>query len=885
MTTNNYQEIKDFILSLLSKTKGVLHEKQIENTILSARVLLEKASDSDLNLLLGTSNSNNDVKLTDEDWIQMQRDLEMHFDVKMDRGYLIQGEEQKKHDKHWWSDSQKQQSNNYYWNRYKTYISTDFSPNVIKTIDDDTDVVMNNLENPTFGDFNRYGMVVGHVQSGKTANYSALICKAADAGYKFIVVIAGGTNSLRNQTQIRINQAFVGQDKGIPVGVGLLGDVKRERMPISLTTAEQDFNQHDAKQNSQGVNFENINSPILVVIKKNSRALKNVVQWLKAQYRNRIPDHSMLLIDDESDYASVNTRNEDDPTGINKLIRELLGLFQKSTYVAYTATPYANIFIDHEASTEELGLDLFPKDFIYAIKAPSNYFGARSVFLEENNDYIVEIDDYSEDLPMHHKKDHQLNSIPESLKEAIRLFTINIAIRSLRGQGKKHNSMLVHATRFTSVHQGLSIEIGKYLEKIKNEVTAFGRLPNPEDQSEIIKEIKTTFKLRLPNIKIDWHQLIDAICLNVNSIVVREVHQESKIPIEYSADRPTNAIAVGGTSLSRGFTLEGLSVSYFLRNSVFYDTLMQMGRWFGYRTNYEDLCRIFIPESIKDKFAFIIEATEDLFDDFERMATANKTPYDFGLCVRQHPDSLLQVTARNKQRNATTIYFEMQLDGHLKETAWLNVDSEIQAKNINAMKRILVELLIENKLPEKLNNSYLWRNIEKSIIQKFLENFQTYQSNQANLGNKMPIEFVKQYVADDERPWDVALYGGNSEEFKLAESLTVKCEKRKIENKGEYFQIRNRQVSSGSAEAIALNETDRTNLANDRKGTRERMKNPLLMLHVLKDDDSKIGPLAAFGISFPGGIDSPHKTVRRLVNSVYIRNVQQELLNEEGHDD
>ena len=126
---------------------------------------------------------------------------------------------------------------------------------------------------------------------------------------------------------------------------------------------------------------------------------------------------------------------------------------------------------------------------------------------------------------------------------------------------------------------------------------------------------------------------------------------------------PTNAIVIGGTSLSRGYTLEGLSVSYFLRNTVFYDTLMQMGRWFGYRQGYEDLCKIFLPESSIDSFAQIIEATEDLIDDLKRMAKAKMTPYDFGLAVKHHPDSGLQVTARNKQKNAKDIYFDMKLDG------------------------------------------------------------------------------------------------------------------------------------------------------------------------------------------------------------------------------
>ena len=205
---------------------------------------------------------------------------------------------------------------------------------------------------------------------------------------------------------------------------------------MSLTTTERDFNKSDADRISQGINFDNIKVPILIVIKKNTRSLKNVIDWLDKQYKNKIADHAMLVIDDESDYASINTKEENDPTAINKSIRKLLSLFGKGSYVAYTATPYANIFIDHEAIHDDYGDDLFPKDFIYALDAPSDYFGARKVFLETDNRHLIAIPepDYIRYLPLNHKKDSPLPSLPESLYEAMRLFVINVAVRKLRGQ-------------------------------------------------------------------------------------------------------------------------------------------------------------------------------------------------------------------------------------------------------------------------------------------------------------------------------------------------------------------------------------------------------------------------------------------------------------------
>jgi hypothetical protein len=267
----------------------------------------------------------------------------------MKNGILIQGEEQQQRDTTWWSNKEKIKSENYYWERYRAYIEGFFPPEVAAAMDEDTDRVMNNIGNPKLDKFYHKGMVVGHVQAGKTGNYAGLICKAADSGYKFIVVIAGGTNNLRDQTQQRLNESFVGQDKGTQVGAGI-GNAVSELLPVCLTTTERDFNKQDADKNSHSINFGNINTPILIVIKKHPSSLNNVIKWLRNQYKNKIADHAMLIIDDESDYASINYKDKDDPTVINKRIRELLTLFSKGSYVAYTATPYANIFIDHEAT-------------------------------------------------------------------------------------------------------------------------------------------------------------------------------------------------------------------------------------------------------------------------------------------------------------------------------------------------------------------------------------------------------------------------------------------------------------------------------------------------------------------------------------------------------
>jgi hypothetical protein len=597
----------------------------------------------------------------------------------------------------------------------------------------------------------------------------------------------------------------------------------------------------------------------------------------------------MLVIDDESDYASINTNGEDDPTQINKKLRQLLGLFQKSAYVAYTATPYANIFIDHEAENKDIGKDLFPKDFIYALDAPTNYFGARKIFLDPNKTYLVEISDYTTSLPTGHKKDLKISNLPDSLREAIRLFCVNVSIRNLRGDGHKHNSMLIHATRFTDIHKMLASYVQEYFKNLKFEIITYGNLPNALNQSQAIKEIKETFELRLSNIEFSWHEIIQSLVHVVDTIIVREVHQQTYIPLEYRNDVITNAIVIGGTSLARGYTLEGLSVSYFLRNTVFYDTLMQMGRWFGYRSGYEDLCRIYMPEGKIADFSEIIKATEELFNDFKLMAQAGKTPSDFGLAVQEHPDSDLQITARNKQKNVTVFTYSMRLDGKSKETSYLSSNIADINFNINVVKKLVSQL---GNTYDKVNDNFLWRNTNKSLVQDFLQEFKTNGTDQKGnsdplgLRARMPIGFIQQYVLERDTNWDIALYTGSGHPFKVREDIIINKETRKLYLKNSLYEVQNRQVSSGNSEAIALDKDKRKELGSDRTSTRSQLQRPLLMLHILQPSNiDTIQEISAFGVSFPGDVLSNADTIKLRINTVYYSNLLEELEREKDSDD
>lgn len=310
MEMNSYQALKNHLFSMLQTLPQPLENGVIESQIQDFRDVINIFTDrfgyeKGISQLEKISPSLKLVRElpSDVDWDNMKIQLDEIFNVRMEKGILIQGDENTNRDKFWWTNKDKTQLNTYYWDRYSNQLLKILNKQVRNKIDDTTDVIMNQIGDPNESKFEHRGMVVGHVQSGKTAHYSSLICKAADAGYKFIVVIAGDKNNLRDQTQKRLNDHFVGWDGNKQVGIGR-GDDKLDRRPISLTGLEKDFNKQDADRASQGSNFDNVIVPILIVIKKNTRTLTNVTNWLRNQYRNVISDHAMLLIDDESDYGS-----------------------------------------------------------------------------------------------------------------------------------------------------------------------------------------------------------------------------------------------------------------------------------------------------------------------------------------------------------------------------------------------------------------------------------------------------------------------------------------------------------------------------------------------------------------------------------------------------
>ena len=644
--------------------------------------------------------------ISDDEADSLLRRLEARHQVQMGQGNVLVEKSFQP-----WLPQRKADIDPFYWDRYRQLlVDRGLAAPVVASLDSVTDRILGLTESKLEGEWDRRGMVVGHVQSGKTANYTGLITKAADAGYRLVIVIAGIHNSLRNQTQIRIDEGFIGRDSSNirkisedrTVGVGRFNSTRR---PQSFTTSTRDFNSQTA--DSVGVQIDALKEPAVLVIKKNTSTLKNLIKWLEVHNARRGTSKiaaPMLLIDDEADNASINIKHQKGEVArINGQIRELLNLFERKCYVGYTATPFANIFIDPETEDEMFQQDLFPRDFIVSLEPPSNYVGPTRVFLDESDVFVREIDpeDSEDHIPLRHKIYDDVVSLPESLENAIRIFVLNCAVRTLRGDGSSHNSMLINVSRFTRIQGQVWSLVHDYLGEIQRAVRANGAKHHLKAEKDPdIADLKKTWTAEFSLVDEQWEEVFEVLHTAIAPIEVRQINSASASALDYEEYKTTglNVIAIGGFSLSRGLTLEGLSVSYFLERSQAYDTLLQMGRWFGYRPNYEDLCRVCMPEDAAGWFEHIAESVEELRDDFKQMERAGATPREFGLRVRSHPDSLI-ITARNRIGSAERKVVD-GLKNNYVETTSLLAGAEVRESNRACATRMIDELVaLGHELP------------------------------------------------------------------------------------------------------------------------------------------------------------------------------------------
>jgi hypothetical protein len=719
-------------------------------------------------------------QVEDDDAEELARLIEEKYGISMGFGAIVDAEDFRP----WLHDARiNGEIGDFYWGRYRKLLNLKGLPkSVIDATDEVTDRVLDRLGDPrNLSPWSRRGMVVGHVQSGKTANYTGLICKAADAGYRLILVIAGIHNNLRNQTQARIDEGFIGRDTGRLAHANRaqrqkiigVGQFDQREFPVSLTNTLRDFNKATATTNTSQIGQYNV--PVVLVIKKNSSTLKNLLEWLKehsVHQGTQMVSQPMLLIDDEADNASINTAYaRDEVTRINGQIRELLSLFHRSCYVGYTATPFANIFIDPDTDDETLRQDLFPRHFIIGLDAPSNYFGAQKVFLDARERHVRLIDDNEDILPMKHKIDHPVDVLPESLIRAVRAFIVARAIRNARGQQAAHASMLINASRFTDVQGRLRSRVADVVDRMRDAVAVDGAkgkaaLRNPE-----IAALHAVWESEFAEAEgADWPTV--QACLHEVLVAARVVEvnaSKRSQPLDYDqgGEHGVTVIAVGGFSLSRGLTLEGLTISYFLRNSMMYDTLMQMGRWFGYRPGYEDLCRIWIPADGVGWYAHIHEAMDDLQTQLKRMELAKATPEQFGLAVRSHPESLI-VTARNKMGTGREFPMKVGLAGKLVETTRIRTDRDQLDRNRQAGQALAAAIKASGLAPQYPSRGTLFSCVSVDLIREFLRAFRADASDPLT-DPRLMADYIDARADIELREWDVLFASAQKAEATIAD--------------------------------------------------------------------------------------------------------------------
>lgn len=746
-----------------------------------------------------------------------------------------------------------------YWLRYRTLLERKLSTSSVDALDDSTDTVLGYLEDPEReGPWDRRGLVVGHVQSGKTSHYSGLICKAADAGYKIIIVLAGLHNNLRSQTQARLDEAFLGfktttffDDLPMPTGVGEI-DADPEIRPNYATTRMEKGDFNTAIARNFGISPEK--RPWLFVVKKNKTILTRLLSWLANHVANtrdretgrKIVTHlPLLVIDDEADNASVDTKEmgldetgkpdeEHEPTAINRLVRRILFTFERSAYVGYTATPFANIFIHEQAATRSEGPDLFPAAFITNLAAPSNYIGPGRVFgmavddrREPGLPLVRTVDDFAAWMPTGHKNGHTppLNEngcLPASLNEAIDAFILGCALRAFRGQENSHCSMLIHVTRFTAVQKVVHEQVQDRVRQLRQRLTrrTAGHeavlaqfmdlwerdfVPTTATMGDVHRDLVNGI------MPATWADIEPLLADVVSDIDVRVINGTAKDALDYTEneERGLKVIAIGGDKLARGLTLEGLTVSYFLRASRMYDTLMQMGRWFGYRPGYLDVCRLYTTGELVEWFEHIADASEELREEFDLMVASGGTPRDYGLKVQSHPT--LMVTSSIKMRNGRDL--ELSFSGGLSETINFHLDRPTLQRNLDAARQLIAALGVPEENPTKVRlgqtfrwEGYLWNGVPAERVLEFLDSYRSHpQAHKASAF--LLAQFIRTVVAVGElSEWTVAVIGGgDGRPVSLGEGLSVKSLKRSAHGRhGDRYAIR--RLMSPRDEAIDLDE-------------------------------------------------------------------------------
>lgn len=645
------------------------------------------------------------------------------------------------------------------WPMLERRIGTD----ALASVSESASVIRRNCASPHRHGSSKRGLVIGYVQSGKTANYTALIAKAADVGYRGFIVLSGIHSALRRQTQKRIESDLIA-----PANRAVEGKPTAPKWQLlTQTEPDEDFRPIPNGQALLGSS----ELRLLAVVKKNPSRLRHLRNWLEdipEPIRRRCP---FLLIDDEADQATPNSgRAGQQVTTINRLMRDIFGLLATSTYVGYTATPFANVLIDPAAPE-----DFYPRDFIVSLPRPKGYFGAEALF-GSPHDPDPEHSDDGYDLIRNVPEDDEADvrpppgaeareafdpPVPESMRAAIRWFALSTAVRRLRGQ-HRHSSMLIHTTQYSAIHFRQQASVQRFLNGVReglgggDERSDFEKLWIPEQGRHVPPgppppAFDEVFDL-LPGVLEDIQVIVD------NSMSQDRLDYTETIEVDGEEQEvPQTVIAIGGNTLSRGLTLEGLVVSYFVRSASTYDALLQMGRWFGFRPGYEDLARVWMTGELASNFRFLAGVESEIREDVAQYSENGLTPSVAAVRIRRHPS--MAITSRLKMRSAVDA--EVSYAGERRQTFMFeHQDGDVLEGNIRAAKRLLRDATDGGESRQPSDSRWVIRDVEASLVERFLREY-AFHPQHVDFGDPM-IEFLHRWeAAGYPVRWNVAVVGSS----------------------------------------------------------------------------------------------------------------------------
>lgn len=668
----------------------------------------------------------------------------------------------------------------YYWPTLRGYLLAikGWNSASVRSLDETTDRILELLAPPKREQFDIKGLVVGFVQSGKTANYTALIAKAADVGYRLVIVLSGIDNGLRMQTQTRLNKELVGYTENHPGSVQLPPVGKRWHQ-FTTEDLNGDFRpgnaNHAALQGDQ---------PVLLVIKKNGAVLRRLRTWIEAAPEDVRRNLPVLVIDDESDQASIDTRgsyleeNEpipddyEEPSVINRLIRDLLRRFQRISYVAYTATPFANILIPHDNYDPYVEDDLYPRDFIVDLPKPDGYFGSEELFgrLDMATGEQIEGLNVIRSVPETDFNELGNKILPASLENAIIDFVLAGAGKAQRDMGNTPATMLIHGSRLVLRQNEIYQMVSEKFSELKDEwryQRNQGILSRLRDRWE--NEFRPVIREYHLDKDVDFDLIEPFVGPFFESVQVKVINSASGAILDYEHEPGLKAIAVGGNRLSRGLTLEGLQISYFLRPTTMYDTLMQMGRWFGFRRGYEDLTRIYMTDDLAGWFTILSMVEYELRQDIRRYEAQNVTPLQLATRIRYHPSML--VTSRLKQRYAQRITVQQSYSNQVLQTIRFPFENltelnDLLNSNISTTQTFLSQL----GLPDQMDGQNpTWLNISSDQVLQYLQNYSVY-TEARTLAMPLIINYIQhQNDVDELTNWTIAVKGRTVLDLRLGD--------------------------------------------------------------------------------------------------------------------